>query len=186
MAEARRRPVQDQDTLSVLRPLNPGGAKPELPDGSHGARAVFSATMKIREMMTRETRSVSPDTPVIEAAGLMRLHDIGVVPVLEENRIVGMLTDRDIVLQVVADGGDPRSTRVRDVMSTGSISVFDDQDVDEAVGLMQKYQIRRLPVLDRNSALVGIVSLGDIAVDVHAGLSGKALKDVSEPAVPRL
>ncbi len=142
--------------------------------------------MKIREMMTKGTRFVAPDTPVIEAAGLMRVHDIGVVPVLEEARIVGMLTDRDIVLQVVADGRDPNSTLVRDVMSTGSISVFEDQEVDEAVQLMQRYQVRRLPVLDRSSKLVGIVSLGDIAVDVHAGLSGRVLKDVSEPAAPLL
>ncbi|ACB76571.1 CBS domain-containing protein [Opitutus terrae] len=142
--------------------------------------------MKIREMMTKETRSVSPDTPVIEVAGLMRLHDIGVVPVVEDGRIVGMLTDRDIVLQVVADGDDPRSTVVRDVMSTGSISVNENQEVDEAVALMEKYQVRRLPVLNADSKLVGIVSLGDIAVDVHAGLSGKVLKEVSEPAAPRL
>jgi len=95
-----------------------------------------------------------------------------------------MLTDRDIVLQVVADGRDPKTALVRDAMSTGSISVFEDQEVDEAVQLMQRYQVRRLPVLDRSSQLVGIVSLGDIAVDVHAGLSGRVLKDVSEPATP--
>jgi CBS domain-containing protein len=142
--------------------------------------------MKIREMMTKETRTVSPETPVIEAAGLMRIHDIGVVPVVEGERIVGMLTDRDIVLQVVADGDDPRTTKVSEVMSTGSISVFEDQNVEEAVELMQKYQVRRLPVLDRGSKVVGIISLGDIAVDVHAGLSGKVLKEVSEPAQPRI
>jgi CBS domain-containing protein len=142
--------------------------------------------MKIREMMTKETRTVSPATPVIEAAGLMRIHDIGVVPVVEGERIVGMLTDRDIVLQVVADGDDPRTTKVSEVMSTGSISVFEDQNVEEAVELMQKYQVRRLPVLDRGSKVVGIISLGDIAVDVHAGLSGKVLKEVSEPAQPRI
>jgi len=140
--------------------------------------------MKIREMMTKGTWSVSPQTPVIEAAGLMRLHDIGVVPVLDGDRIVGMLTDRDIVLQVVADGDDPRTTPISEVMSTGSISVFEDQTVEEAVELMQKYQVRRLPVLNRESKLVGIVSLGDIAVDVHAGLSGQALKEVSVPAAP--
>ena len=141
-------------------------------------------TMKIREMMTRGTHSVAADSPVIEAAGLMRLHDIGVVPVLENNRVVGILTDRDIVLQVVAGGDDPRTTLVRDVMSNGSISVGQEQDVEEAVQLMQKYQVRRLPVLDHAGALVGIISLGDIAVDVHAGLSGKVLKEVSEPATP--
>jgi len=144
----------------------------------------YAQAMKIREMMTRETRSVSPSTPVIEAAGLMRLHDIGAVPVLDGDQIVGILTDRDIVIQAVADGDDPRTTLVGDIMSTGSISVFDDQPVDEAVELMQKFQVRRLPVLNRNNKLVGIVSLGDIAVDVHAGLSGKVLKEVSEPAQP--
>lgn len=116
----------------------------------------------------------------------MRLHDIGVVPVLENHRVVGMLTDRDIVVQVVADGDDPRSTPVRDVMTAGSICVNENQSVDEAVVLMQKYQVRRLPVVDASSELVGIVSLGDIAVDVHAGLSGQVLKEVSEPAAPRL
>jgi CBS domain-containing protein len=140
--------------------------------------------MKVRDMMTKETLSVSPQTPVIEAAGLMRLHDIGVVPVLDGSRIVGMLTDRDIVLQVVADGDDPRTTPVSEAMSTGSISVFEDQEVEEATALMRKYKIRRLPVLNRQSKWVGILSIGDIAVDVNSGLSGQALKEVSEPAAP--
>jgi CBS domain-containing protein len=95
-----------------------------------------------------------------------------------------MLTDRDIVVQVVADGTDPRSALARDAMSTGSISVYEDQDVDEGVALMRKYQVRRLPVLNVAGELVGIVSLADVAVDVHAGLSGKVLKEVSEPATP--
>ncbi len=140
--------------------------------------------MKIRQMMTRGTHSVSPDTPVIEAAGLMRLHDIGVVPVLENGHPVGMLTDRDIVLQLVADGGDARTTLVRDIMSTGSITISENDRVEDAVALMRKYQVRRLPVLNAGSQLVGIISLGDIAVDVHAGLSGEVLKEVSEPAAP--
>jgi len=142
--------------------------------------------MKVRDVMTKETRSVSPQTPIVEAAGLMRLHDIGVLPVLDANRIVGMLTDRDIVLQVVADGDDARATPVSEAMSMGSISVLDDQSVEEAAHLMEKYQVRRLPVLDRGAKLVGILSLGDIAVDANASLSGKALKEVSEPAAPLL
>lgn len=148
------------------------------------AVAAYLPAMKIREMMTKGTHTVTPDTPVIEIAGLMRLHDIGVVPVVDSQGIAGMITDRDIVLQVVADGADPRKKRASEIMSVGSISAFDDQTVEEAVALMQKYQIRRLPILDRTSKLVGIVSLGDIAVDVHAGLSGKVLKEVSEPAAP--
>lgn len=140
--------------------------------------------MKICEIMTRGTHSVAPDTTILEAAGLMRLHDIGVVPVIDNDRVVGMLTDRDIVVQVVADGDDVKQTQVCDAMSTGSISVSQDDDVDHAADLMRTYQVRRLPVLDGDAHLVGIVSLGDLAVDVHAGLSGKVLKEVSEPATP--
>ena len=95
-----------------------------------------------------------------------------------------MLTDRDIVVQVVAEGDDPRSTSVRDAMSRGSIAVREDEEVDAAASLMEKYQVRRLPVLDAAGKIVGIVSLGDVAVDVYAGLSGKVLKEVSEPAAP--
>lgn len=134
--------------------------------------------------MTKGIHFVGSDTPVIEAAGLMRLHGIGAVPVLADGHVVGMLTDRDITVQLVADGDDPRSTPVSEIMSRGSISIQQDEDVDEAVHLMQQYQVRRLPVLDASGQLVGILSLGDVAVDVHAGLSGKVLKDVSEPAEP--
>lgn len=140
--------------------------------------------MTIREIMTKGAHRVGPNTPIVEAAGLMRLHDIGVLPVTDQGRIVGILTDRDIVVQLVASGADLRSARVENAMSTGSISVYEDQDVDEGAALMQKYQVRRLPVLNRAEELVGIVSLGDVAVDVHAGLSGKVLKEVSEPAAP--
>lgn len=135
-------------------------------------------------MMTRGAHCVAPDSTIAAAAELMRLHDIGVLPVTDQGTIVGMLTDRDIVVQIVADAGDAGTARVRDAMSTGSISVFEDQAVEEAVGLMQKYQVRRLPVLRRNGEIAGIVSLGDVAVDVHAGLSGRVLKEVSEPAMP--
>jgi CBS domain-containing protein len=142
--------------------------------------------MKVRDVMTKGTRSVSPQTPIIEAAGLMRLHDIGVLPVLNGTRLVGMITDRDIVVQVVADGDDVRTTPVSEAMSIGSISILDDEPIEEAAHLMEKYQVRRLPVLNRESKLVGILSLGDLAVDANAGLSGQALKEVSEPAAPLL
>ena len=135
--------------------------------------------------MTRDVFTVSPDDRIVEAAGLMRLHDVGVLPVIDqEKRVVGMLTDRDIVLRGVADGVDAHVMKVSEAMSNGSISVAEEQSVDEAASLMQQYQIRRLPVLDAVGAVVGIISLGDVAVDAHAGLSGKILKEVSEPATP--
>jgi CBS domain-containing protein len=145
---------------------------------------MIALPMKVSQIMTKGIHFVGPDTPVIEAAGLMRLHGIGVVPVLADGHVVGMLTDRDITVQLVADGDDPRTTPVSEIMSRGSISIQQDEDVDEAVHLMQQYQVRRLPVLDASGQLVGILSLGDVAVDVHAGLSGKVLRDVSEPAEP--
>ena len=140
--------------------------------------------MKIREMMTREIFTVSPTDRLVEAAGLMRLHDIGALPVVENNKLVGMLTDRDIVLRGVAEGVDVHAMQVREAMSLGSIHVTEEQSVDEAATLMQQYQIRRLPVTSRTGEVIGIISIGDLAVDVHAGLSGKVLKDVSEPATP--
>jgi CBS domain-containing protein len=141
--------------------------------------------MKIREMMTRNVFTVSPDDRIVEAAGLMRVHDVGVLPVVDDNKkVVGMVTDRDIVLRGVADGVDAHTMKVSEAMSVGSITISEDQSVDEAAALMQKYQIRRLPVLNGAGTVVGIISLGDVAVDAHAGLSGKILKDVSEPATP--
>jgi len=140
--------------------------------------------MKIREIMTRGVFTTSPDDPLVEAAGLMRLHDVGVLPVVENGNVVGIITDRDIVLRGVAEGVDVQTMQVRDAMSVGSISISEEQTIDEAATLMQQYQVRRLPVLDAAGVVVGMISLGDLAVDVHAGLSGKVLKEVSEPAAP--
>lgn len=140
--------------------------------------------MNIRKMMTRGVYTVSSNDRIVEAAGLMRLHDVGVLPVVDDGRLVGMLTDRDIVLRGVADGVDLTQMQVREAMSVGSIHVTEEQTVDEAANLMQQYQVRRLPVVDAAGMVTGIVSLADVAVDAHAGLSGKILKDVSEPATP--
>ena len=95
-----------------------------------------------------------------------------------------MLTDRDIAIRAVAEARPPTTTRVREIMSPGTVSVFEDQDVDEVVQVMEDHQIRRAPVMNREKRIVGIVSLGDIAVDASAALSGEALKRVSQPAEP--
>lgn len=135
--------------------------------------------------MTPDVQCVRPDDSLIEAACVMRQLDVGVVPVCgNDDKVAGMLTDRDIAIRAVAEGRDPRDTRVKEVMTPGITYVWDDQDIDEAVRLMEQHQIRRLPVMNRNQRLVGIVSLGDIAVDASAGLSGEALKEVSQPATP--
>src|SRR4051812_33080336 len=136
--------------------------------------------MKVNQIMTAHASCVAPDNTLVEAAGLMRELDVGALPVCDGDRIEGMVTDRDIVLRGVADGRDANTATVRDVMSPGAISVFADQEVEEVARLMEEKQIRRLPVLNRSRRIVGIVSLGDLAVSSNPAFSGIALKEVSQ------
>lgn len=136
--------------------------------------------MKVQDIMTANARCVAPDNTLVEVGGLMRQLDVGALPVLENDQLAGMVTDRDIVVRGVADGRDPNTAQVREVMSPGIFSVFSDQSVEEAVRVMEQKQVRRLPVLDRNQRLVGIVALGDIAVASNPAFSGMALREVSE------
>lgn len=139
-------------------------------------------TMKIKEIMTSPTRCISPLMPISEAARVLRDLDIGALPVCEDDRLVGMITDRDITIRAVAEGSPSDTTSVRDVMSPGIVSVLEDQDVAEAAQIMEERQIRRLPVINRDKRLVGIVSLADIALDVAPEVSGHALSGISKPA----
>ena len=145
---------------------------------------VTVALMKIREIMTPDAQCVGPEETLVDAAALMRQLDVGVLPVCNEGEVIGMITDRDIAIRAVAEARPPTTTRVREIMSPKTVSVFEDQDVDEVVQVMERHQIRRAPVMSRENRLVGIVSLGDIAVDASASLSGEALKRVSQPAEP--
>ena len=139
--------------------------------------------MRVREVMTRGAECVGPDSTLEEAARKMRDLDVGPLPVCDHDRLVGMLTDRDIVVRVLAEGRDPKTTRVRDAMSEGISYCFEDDDVNEAARQMKEKQIRRLAVLNRDKRLVGIVSLGDLAVETgDKHLSGETLRRVSEPA----
>jgi CBS domain-containing protein len=138
--------------------------------------------MKVSEIMTPDVEVIPPDAALHEAAQRMKAHDIGMLPVCDGERLVGMLTDRDIAIRAVAEARDPRQTRASDVMTREVRYVFEDQDVEDAANLMEQEQIRRLPVLDRNKRLVGIVSLGDVAVRCgDDSMSGEALEAVSEP-----
>lgn len=143
--------------------------------------------MKIKDIMTPRPECVSPETSLHEAARKMRDLDVGPLPVCGENdRLAGMITDRDITIRAVAEGKDPKTTKVRDAMTEGVIYCFEDQDLDEAARTMQEQQIRRLLVVNRDERLVGILSLGDLATDSGDKLqSGEVLQDVSEPSVPR-
>ena len=138
--------------------------------------------MQLKDVMTPEVEVIAPEASLYEAAETMSHRDIGPLPVCEGERLVGMLTDRDITVRAVAAGRDPRTTPVRDVMTPDVVYGFEDQDVEDAARLMEQYQIRRLPVLNRGKQLVGMVALGDLAV--HAGtrpVAAEVLEQVSEP-----
>jgi CBS domain-containing protein len=141
--------------------------------------------VKIRDLMTRDPEVVRPDAALVEAAEKMRDLNVGVIPVCDGRRLVGMLTDRDITVRGTADGVDPNRAKVRDFMTPEIHYCFADQDVEDATKIMEEKQIRRLPILDRDMSLVGIVSLGDIAVDADSDqVKADALKEISEPSRP--
>jgi CBS domain-containing protein len=141
--------------------------------------------MQLMEIMTRDVEVIHPNATVEEAAEKMEALDVGPLPVCDGDRLVGMVTDRDITVRATAVGVDPGVVTVRDVMTPDVVYAFEDQDVREAARLMEQHQIRRLAVLDRDKRLVGIVSLGDLAEDTRdEQMSGQVLKGVSEPSEP--
>jgi CBS domain-containing protein len=135
--------------------------------------------MNIRDVMTPNPRTISPDDSIQNAARVMRDEDTGVVPVVENGRPVGVVTDRDIVVRAVADGDQPNQS-VRDIISTRLVSVSPDMSTQEASELMSEHQVRRLPVVE-NDHLVGIVSIGDLAVkEGRDRRVGDTLQSISE------
>jgi len=135
--------------------------------------------MIIREVMTRDVRIISPNDTLESAAQLMEEQDFGSLPVAENDRLVGMLTDRDITIRAVARGLVPRESTVREVMSAEVKYVYDDESIRDVATVMGDLQVRRLPVLDRHKRLVGIVSLGDLARAKPAS-AGDALQAIAE------
>jgi CBS domain-containing protein len=137
--------------------------------------------MQIREVMTTHVVLADPGMMLSEAAALMRDGDFGLLPVGQNDCLIGTITDRDIAIRAVAEGKDPTATPVREAMSEGIRYCFDDQTVEEAAQLMSDAQIRRLPIVNRDKRLVGIVALADLATEPKAGESaGEALAGVSE------
>lgn len=138
--------------------------------------------MQLRGVMTPNVEVITPEATIQAAAEKMRYLDSGLLPVCEGERLVGVVSDRDITIRGVAEGRGPVTTQVREVMTPDAIYGFDDQDVADAARRMEQYQIRRLPVLNRHKRLVGMVSLGDLAI--HPGqqpLVGEVLEQVSKP-----
>jgi len=142
--------------------------------------------MKLKDIMTAQVECVRPGDTLQAAARKMKSLDVGPMPVCGDNdKIVGMLTDRDITIRATAEGLDPKTARVQDAMSEQVIWCFEDEDTDEAAKVMQERQVRRLLVMNRDKRLVGIVSLGDLATEAKKKRAGAVLQDVSEPSRPR-
>ncbi|MBA4150495.1 MAG: CBS domain-containing protein [Verrucomicrobia bacterium] len=120
--------------------------------------------MKISDILTKDPQVTSPDATICEAARKMKEHDIGMLPVCDGERLVGSLTDRDLAIRAIAEGCDPFNTKVRDVMTPKVYYCFEDSDVEDAAVIMENEQVRRLPVLNSQKRLIGIISIGDLAV----------------------
>jgi CBS domain-containing protein len=137
---------------------------------------------KLKELMSRDVKVIDPEMSIGEAAVQMRDGDFGMLPVGEDDRMIGTISDRDIAIRAVAEGKDSE-TKVRTVMSDGIAWAYEDDSVDKAVKIMSERQVRRLPVVDRDKRLVGIVALGDFAVDAtQLRPAAEALSEISKPA----
>jgi len=136
--------------------------------------------MHVSDCMTREVKIASPQETICDAAKMMADCDAGVLPVGENDRLVGVITDRDIAVRGVAEGKGPNAS-VREVMSAEVQYCFEDDDVDQVLRRMGELQVRRLPVLNRDKRLVGIVSLSDLAMKGEAARAGSALSDIARP-----
>ena len=136
---------------------------------------------QLKDLMSRDVKVIGPDVTIREAARTMREGDFGMLPVGENDRMIGAISDRDIAIRAIGEGKGP-AAKVREVMSAGIYRAYDDDTVERAVELMSEHQVRRLPVVDHQKRLVGIVALGDFAVDSSdIKPAAEALSRISEP-----
>jgi CBS domain-containing protein len=134
----------------------------------------------VRDVMTSNPRSIEPSTTVTEAARLMKTEDVGSLPIVDGDQLVGVVTDRDIVIRVVAEGKDPQSTTVGEIASRDLVTVDPEQDLDEALRLMAQHQVRRLPVAEEDGKLVGILAQADVAREGKDSQTGQVVQEISE------
>ena len=136
--------------------------------------------MKVKDAMHKGVEWVTPDTSLMEVAQMMRKHDIGSIPIGENDRLIGMVTDRDIVCNGFAQSGfDPKRATARDVMSKGIHCCRDEDDLAKAVRHMESLKVRRLPVIDKSKRMVGMLSLGDVGQSANGPLVAQCVKSVS-------
>jgi len=134
----------------------------------------------IRDLMTKDPCTIDADKPVAYAAKMMRDEDVGLAPIVEGEKLIGTLTDRDIAIRVVAEGKDPQTTTVREVATTSVVTVDPDQDLDEALRLMAKNQVRRLPVVEEDGKLAGVVAQADVARHASEQQTGELVEEISK------
>ena len=134
----------------------------------------------VQELMTSNPCSIDSDKSVAYAAKMMRDENVGLAPIVEGNRLIGTVTDRDIAVRVVAEGKDPESTKVTEIASTKPVTVEPQQDLDEALRLMSKHQVRRLPVVEEGGRLVGIVAQADVARNTDDARTGELVEEISK------
>ena len=135
--------------------------------------------MKIADCMSRDVQTVTPDQPIREAAQFMLRADAGSMPVLEDDRLIGMVTDRDIVCRCIAAGLDPEAATAREVMTEGIVFCLDKQELDDATRVMERKKVRRLPVIDGKKRMIGMLSLGDVYHAAPRAISKEAMQGVS-------
>jgi CBS domain-containing protein len=138
------------------------------------------ANKQIRDVMTSKPCSIDADKTVAYAAKMMRDEDVGLAPIVEGDRLVGTVTDRDIAIRVVAEGRDPEATSVQEIASTDLVTVDPQQDLDEALRLMAKNQVRRLPVVEEDGRLVGVVAQADVARHASDEQTGEVVEEISK------
>ena len=134
----------------------------------------------IRDLMTANPCSIDAEQTVAHAAKMMRDEDVGLAPIVEGDKLVGTLTDRDIAIRVVAEGKDPNQTTVREIASTNIVTIDPQQDLDEALRLMAKHQVRRLPVVEEDGRLVGVVAQADVAREGDDTRTGQVVQEISQ------
>jgi CBS domain-containing protein len=134
----------------------------------------------ILEAMSSNPCAIEADRSVAYAAKMLKQEDVGLAPIVENGRLVGMLTDRDIVTRVVAEGKDPDSVSVRDVASSNLVTVDPQQDLDEALNLMARHQVRRLAVVEEGGRLVGVVAQADVATEAKPKKTGEMVEEISK------
>jgi CBS domain-containing protein len=136
----------------------------------------------VQDAMTRDPRTATPSQSLTEAAQMMKSENAGSIAVVEDGRLVGIVTDRDIVVRAVAEGADPRTLTVGDVASRHVVTVTPTHDLDDALAVMAQYQVRRLPVVEWDDVVVGILAQADVALNVKEKRAGETLEEISKPA----